>query len=186
LLNIYSIFYSALSKDAPGGGDCLNVVYNPPRSNGRRRSDESSDFSSRLSVSSAAKSTPQTTSKEERKALQEDSHIFTNPLQQHGGSRSGGGGGGAGGGGGGGGGGGRGGGRGGREKKNLRSSVVQPQGLSWGDRRAGRRPQSAKNSSREAVRILRDTTFRDRRVRHSTRLIRMSEKKKEKKDFFFV
>ena len=152
-----SISTSALSKDG-GGGDCLNVVYNPPRRNGRRRS-ESSDFSSRLSVSSAAKSTPQTTSKEERKALQEDSHIFTNPLQQHGRSRRGG----------------------GREKNKLRSSVVQPQGLSWGDRRAGRRPQSAKNSSREAVRILRDRTFRDRRVRHSTRLIRMSERRRQKK-----
>jgi hypothetical protein len=53
--------------------------------------------------------------------------------------------------------------------------LVLVPGLTWGDRRAGRRPQSARNSSREAVRILRDRTFRDRRVRHSTRLIRLRQ-----------
>ena len=142
-----------------GGSDCLNVVYNPPTTS------IGGSAPSKLSVSSVPKATPQGTTQEERAALQADSHIITDPLLNTNSStirtnrtttaatttaRR-------------------------KPPKGLRPSVVHPHGLEWGDRRAGRRPQSAKNSSREAIRILRDDTFRARRIRHSTRLIRMRQ-----------
>jgi hypothetical protein len=141
------VVLSALDKESSSGGDCLNVVYNPPSFSRTIRP-------SKLSVSSAPKSTPQGTTQAERQALQADSHIITDPLAD----------------------------RTKRPPPGVRPSVVHPRGLGWGDRRAGRRPQSAKNSSREAVRILRDQKFRDRRVRHSARLVRMRQMEADNAD----
>jgi hypothetical protein len=151
------VVLSSLNSQSSSGGDCLNVVYNPPTTTTIRNTTNNRKkyllIPSKLSLSSAPKSTPQGTTRIERHCLQADSHAVGNPIV-----------------------------RGKPPPRGLRPAVVNPNGLNWGDRRAGRRPQSARNSSREAIKILRNRVFSERRVRHSARLIRLRQTEGEPAD----
>lgn len=129
-------------------GDRINCVYHP---------DSVYRKVAQLSLStlpgSGAGVRTEALSKAERHHLQADSHIDHNPFSDTGRGRHA---------------------RGG--VPTLRESAVQPSGLGWGDRRAGRRPASAGGNRRRAIEKLRNRSFARRRVRHSARLVRMRSK----------
>ena len=136
-----------LAKAPNGTGDALNVVFNPPSRYAR-------GAPGKLSLSSSSRSTRASSSRTERAALSADSHVVGDPFRQaNGGGSS----------------------RRPATAAGIRPKAVMPFGLTWGDRRAGRRPASANGSSREAVRILRDPSFQKRRIRHSTRIVRLKQ-----------
>ena len=136
-----------LAKIPEVNGDAMNLVFNPASGH---------TSISKLSLSSSARiaSGASKVRSLERAALAADSRVVANPLR--------------------------------REKNmserrhykqqpRLREKAIAPPGLKWGDRRAGRRPASAGRSSRRAIEILRDRKFAQRRIRHSTRVVRMRD-----------
>lgn len=135
-----------LAKAPKDTGDTLNVVFNPP-------SRIVGSSPGKLSLSSSSRSTSASSSRRERAALSADSHVVGDPFRQRNGGGS----------------------RRPATAAGIRPKAVMPFGLTWGDRRAGRRPASANGSSREAVRILRDPSFQKRRIRHSTRIVRLKQ-----------
>ena len=105
----------------------------------------------KLSLSALARSSSNaSSSRAERVVLGADSHVVPNPFESSNGLKR-------------------------RNRAEIRKKAVTPFGLTWGDRRAGRRPASAGGSSRESVRILRDQKFQHRRIRHSTRIVKMRQ-----------